>query len=388
MYKVYIDKGAINLDRRWKKIAAKDSEIIIFEDYSDLILKLSLNEKNIIFLSDFKSENDCYEKIRILRGKFPLSVVNIVTNAKYKTGELKRVGLNELVNPSKIKRALIVLQQSFDIADSYYNQNYVHVDDTDITIDKKNINIVSVIGASGGIGKTTIATNLAASYAEFGLKVCLVDFSLQFGDVGLFTNIKPKFTVYDLAVNNLEANPNLNLFIEHVNSNFFVLPAPVLPEQADYINRTMATRMIKVLSMAFDVIIFDTPAVINDLVLELYKLSQQLILVTTKDLNSLKNTKLQLDILTKLKLNEKVKLVINKHDDPRHDVDNNVVRKMFDLKNVALIPFDEIVVENSIKKGEPFIYSYPSEEVADSIRSLMSNVRYNCIVGEYKVEQK
>ena len=38
----------------------------------------------------------------------------------------------------------------------------------------------------------------------------------------------------------------------------------------------MATRMIKVLSMAFDVIIFDTPAVINDLVLELYKLSQQL----------------------------------------------------------------------------------------------------------------
>jgi len=142
MYKVYIDKGAINLDRRWKKIAAKDSEIIIFEDYSDLILKLSLNEKNIIFLSDFKSENDCYEKIRILRGKFPLSVVNIVTNAKYKTGELKRVGLNELVNPSKIKRAMIVLQQSFDIADSYYNQNYVHVDDTDITIDKKNINIV------------------------------------------------------------------------------------------------------------------------------------------------------------------------------------------------------------------------------------------------------
>jgi len=388
MYKVYIDKGAINLDRRWKKIAAKDSEIIIFEDYSDLILKLSLNEKNIIFLSDFKSENDCYEKIRILRGKFPLSVVNIVTNAKYKTGELKRVGLNELVNPSKIKRAMIVLQQSFDIADSYYNQNYVHVDDTDITIDKKNINIVSVIGASGGIGKTTIATNLAASYAEFGLKVCLVDFSLQFGDVGLFTNIKPKFTVYDLAVNNLEANPNLNLFIEHVNSNFFVLPAPVLPEQADYINRTMATRMIKVLSMAFDVIIFDTPAVINDLVLELYKLSQQLILVTTKDLNSLKNTKLQLDILTKLKLNEKVKLVINKHDDPRHDVDNNVVRKMFGLNNVALIPFDEIVVENSIKKGEPFIYSYPSEEVADSIRSLMSNVRYNCIVGEYKVEQK
>ena len=41
---------------------------------------------------------------------------------------------------------MIVLQQSFDITDSYYNQNYVHVD-TDITIDKKNINIVSVIGA-------------------------------------------------------------------------------------------------------------------------------------------------------------------------------------------------------------------------------------------------
>jgi pilus assembly protein CpaE len=270
------------------------------------------------------------------------------------------------------------------LVDAFNNENYVHVEEHEY----KDISVVSVIGASGGVGKTTIATNLAASFAEFGLKTCLVDFSLQFGDVAMFTNVKPNFTVYDMLLNQLDLTPNLNLFIEHVNPNLFVLPAPVLPEQADYINRSMVAKLIQNLSTSFDVLVFDTPSIVNDLCLELYKLSKQIVMVTTKDLAALKNTKLQLDILDKLSLTDKIKLVLNKHDSPKFIVNNEDVKKMLNVDVLTTIPHTNTVTVNSINMGVPFIYSYPKEPISDNIRELMSKVRYNCIVGGYDVEKK
>ncbi len=388
MYKIYVDKDIYNSNKLWRKTNEyKDTEVIIYNGFADLILKLEMTDKNIIFMSDFRTPNDCYEKVKILRGKYPLSVVNVVYEGNLNVGELKRVGLNELIKPSRTKAITLVLEQSFRLADTYANQDFVRVDSSNIiTIDRRDINLVTVVGSSG-VGKTTVAANLASAYAEFGLKVCLVDFSLQFGDVGLFTNIKPTFTVYDLAMNNLDSNANLETFINKVNSNLYVLPAPVLPEQADYITRTMVPKIIKALSLTFDTVIFDTSALVNDLNLELYKLSQQIVLVTTKDLAALKNTKLIMDILAKLKVDEKIKFVLNKHDAPMYLVENEVVKKMFNLDIMSLVPYNDVVAVNALNMGVPFIYSYPREDVSDAIRTLMSTVRYNCIVGDYKVEK-
>jgi pilus assembly protein CpaE len=291
-----------------------------------------------------------------------------------------------MIKPGDSKAILDNLDQSKRLAESYTSDQYVHVDDKNIKY--KDINVVSVIGPSGGVGKTTIATNLAASFAEFGLKTCLVDLSLQFGDVGLFTNIKPTFTVYDLMVNNSDFNPNMNLFIEHVNPNLFVLPAPVLPEQADYITRSMVAKMIKNLSVYFDVVVFDTPSIINDICLELFQLSHQVVLVTTKDLGSIKNSKLAIDLLTKLRVDNKIKLVLNKFDSPKFVVENEAVRRMLGVDIISLVPHTNTITGNAINMGVPFIYSYPREPISDAVRELMTKVRYNCIVGDTRIEKK
>lgn len=388
MYKVFLDKGFVGKDKIWKKLKDdSDLEVVICSDFSDLVVKLENTGKNIIYLYDYSNNNDCYEKARVLKGKFPTSVINIVANgATVNTKHLNRIGVNALIKASGTKEILDNLDSSKRLVDTYLDDQYVHVDDSELKY--RDISVVSVIGASGGVGKTTIATNLAASFAEFGLKTCLVDLSLQFGDVGMFTNIKPTFTVYDLMVNNTDYNPNMNLFIEHVNPNLFVLPAPVLPEQADYITRSMIAKMIKNLSVFFDIVVFDTPSIINDLCLELFQMSQQIVMVTTKDLGSLKNSKLTLDILTKLNVAEKVKLVLNKYDSPKFVVENDAVKKMLGIDVISLIPHTNTITGNAINMGVPFIYSYPREAISDAVRELMSKVRYNCIIGDTKIEKK
>ena len=386
MYKVYVDKVLFNKEKAWKNIANESKyEVISYHGFSDLIVKLNIEDDNIIYLFDYSTSNDCYEKIRVLKGKFSACALNIVSNGiKLEAKHLNRLGVNASIKANDANAIRETVANSAALVDTFNNESYVHVEDHEY----KDISVVSVIGASGGVGKTTIATNLAASFAEFGLKTCLVDFSLQFGDVAMFTNVKPNFTVYDMLLNKMDLTPNLNLFIEHVNPNLFVLPAPVLPEQADYINRAMVSKLIQNLSTSFDVLVFDTPSVVNDLNLELYKLSKQIVMVTTKDLAAIKNAKLQLDILDKLSLTDKIKLVLNKYDSPKFIVSNEDVRKMLNVDVLTTIPHTNTVTVNSINMGVPFIYSYPKEPISDTIRELMSKVRYNCIVGGYDVENK
>lgn len=387
MYKIYVDKGFLSKNKVWKNLESEDCKVIVCNGFSDLVMKIEVEGKNIVYLYDYSSNSDCYDKARVLKGKFPNTVINIVTNGvNVNPKHLNRIGVNSMIKGNDAKTVTENIAQSKRLADTYSSDQYVHIDESEIKY--KEINVVSVIGPSGGVGKTTIATNLAASFAEFGLKTCLVDLSLQFGDVGLFTNIKPTFTVYDLMVNNRDFNPNMNLFIEHVNPNLFVLPAPVLPEQADYITRSMVAKMIKNLSVYFDVVVFDTPSIINDLCLELFQLSQQIVLVTTKDLGSLKNSKLAIDVLTKLKVNDRIKLVINKHNSPKFVVENEAVRKMLGIDVISYIPHTNTITGNAINIGVPFIYSYPREPISDAVRELMSKVRYNCIVGDSKLEKK
>ena len=60
--------------------------------------------------------------------------------------------------------------------------------------------VLTVFGAKGGIGKTTIATNLAASVAQAGLNVIVMDMDTQYGDVAGLLGVEPRYTVVDLAL--------------------------------------------------------------------------------------------------------------------------------------------------------------------------------------------
>src|SRR5690606_27802070 len=91
--------------------------------------------------------------------------------------------------------------------------------------------VITVFGAKGGIGKTTISSNLAVALAtEAHQSVALVDMDTRFGDVAITMDIPVERSIADLARNldNVDRATLSEYLVEH-ESGVHILPAPTRP---------------------------------------------------------------------------------------------------------------------------------------------------------------
>lgn len=250
--------------------------------------------------------------------------------------------------------------------------------------------IVTVFSTKGGIGKTTIATNLAVAIAEkTNGQVCILDADLQFGDVSLFLNIIPQATVADLVKDMDHLDDNLRGgYLTDYSKRLKVLPAPLRPEQADNITAMHLTEILNAMRTMFQYIIVDTCPSFSDAMLAVLDASDEILVVSALDLPTIKNVKLCLEIMDSLEYcTEKIKLVLNRAN-TETGVDVNEAEKSLGKKFTLLLPSDGKIVVSSVNKGIPFVLSNPETEVARGIFELAGKVSGEKIELEQPVKNE
>jgi pilus assembly protein CpaE len=236
--------------------------------------------------------------------------------------------------------------------------------------------VITFYSPKGGSGCTTLATNLAVCLNNEDTSVVIVDANLQFGDVAVFLNEQGKFSILDLAPRADELDPDIvnNVTIRHSQSGIKILSAPMKPEQSDQVSSEQFSKVIRYLRTMYSYIILDTASSLQNITASAINNSDLLVLLTTQDIPSIKNSRLFLDEIDALGFERKrIIFVMNKFD-KRIGITAEKVSENLKQDISAIIPFEERVIV-SVNRGIPFLLVDKSRPLSRSILSLAEVVR-------------
>lgn len=228
---------------------------------------------------------------------------------------------------------------------------------------------VLVFSGKGGVGKSVVATNLAVALSMRGAKVALVDLDLQYGDVAVLLHVEAHPTsIESLAQQGDQVDAE---FLEEVMAEgpeeVRALLAPSSPEFADLVTGASIRAILRELSRTYDYIVVDSPAHLEERVLEVMEVADQILVVSSFNITSVKDTKITLKLLQSLGIErERVAVVLNqvrpKINFPRADIE-----KSLRFEVLGQLPYDARV-DDTIDTGQPMVVAEPRSEFARQLK--------------------
>jgi pilus assembly protein CpaE len=223
--------------------------------------------------------------------------------------------------------------------------------------EERTAHVIAVYSPQGGAGKTTIATNLAAALMREGVRVLLVDCDFQFGDVGVFLNLKPQATIVELIrnVDDLDIDLVNNVLVTH-DSGLRVLAAPLRPEDVDYVPMEKVPLLIEKLRGVFDYIVLDMNTRIDGTAIALLDMASRILLVLNPTLPALKNGLAAMTLFNSFEYPEEKTLLVLNRVTPELERSKvalavNVFEQKLRRKAFAVIPMDEKRVLFAVNRG-------------------------------------
>ncbi len=237
--------------------------------------------------------------------------------------------------------------------------------------------IVAVFGPKGGVGRTTLAVNLAVAAAtELGQRTCLVDASFQFGDVGVLLNLNPKNkSIADLVPELETGEPeSLDTFLINHSAGIRVMLAPPSPEMAELVTPTATKRMLEALRATHDLVVVDCMPSFNETTLAILDLADTVLTMLSLEITSIKNIRLFLEVAEQLGYGpDKIRLVLNRADSSLGirvaDVEHSIGRRVDHT-----IVSDGRSVVYALNRGVPFFLSNREAQVSQDVLRLASAV--------------
>ena len=232
--------------------------------------------------------------------------------------------------------------------------------------------VITVFGPKGGVGRTTVAANLAVALRQQGSGVAAVDGNLQFGDLSFFFNEQGRNSIADLAsrAEELDREVVSEVMVRHEASSVHILAAPMRPEYADQVSGEQFGSVVRYLSRMYPYVVVDTGSLLNDFTLAALDASDLVLLLITQDIPAIKNARLFLDLADGLGISrDQIVLVMNRYD-KRRTITPERVKENFKKEIEAIIPLDEKLVVPAMDRGEPFILRSGTSPTSKAISEL------------------
>lgn len=248
--------------------------------------------------------------------------------------------------------------------------------------------IVSVHGAKGGVGKTTISANIAVGLSLLGLKTVIVDLDVENGNLASVLHVSGSRTIKDWVKGNVHEDEKSLLVHE---SGLSVLQGLVMPAEASLITAEVTERILSRLARRFDVVVADTGTVEIDPMIVAMKMSEKCYIVADYDLTRAPNILNLLNDARMLGIDlDKMKLILNNVPDKRparqQDLLNNIpIQFLTEIRQDNYVP----VVAND--GGTPYIdkrCSRFSEDLFIVIEDILESTEFSMKLNQKRAGRR
>lgn len=185
----------------------------------------------------------------------------------------------------------------------------------------KPARVISITSGKGGVGKTTVAVNLAMAFAQKGLRVALLDADLGLANAHILLGMKPKFNLSHVVLDKFEIE---EVIVRGPLGVQVLSGGQGLREMANLSaeQRGKLLRGLGQLERTIDILLVDTGAGISENVINFASYADEVIVVTTPNLAAITDA---FSI---------IKILLDKDRRSKIGVITNMVEDMYQAKNV------------------------------------------------------
>ncbi len=252
-------------------------------------------------------------------------------------------------------------------------------------------NIIAVAGASGGVGNTSIAVNLAVALATNPERsVVLIDLDLALGDADVFLDMIPDYTLLDVAQNisRLDLALLRKSLTKH-ESGVYLLPRPVQIEDMSSISNEDLKRVIGLLKASFTHLIIDLSKSYSRLDITALESANSIVLLTQLDLPCLRNVvRLLSSLETYDDVNDKIRIVVNRVGLDKMQISSTKAEETIDRDIFWRIPNNYPVISECRNNGVPLLENAKNAAITQSICELAEKLSGDLEDDEGKPNKK
>lgn len=230
--------------------------------------------------------------------------------------------------------------------------------------------VITVMGAKTGCGSSFVAANLAVLLASPEVpRVALVDLNLLSGDLAVMFQIRPKWTICELAAVDKLDGTALDEHLIATPTGVTLLAAPLEPGENSVVTDADVRRILGALRDRFPFVIVDVSTALPEQTFAALEESNEVVLIGTLDVPSIKNLMLSLRRVQQLDFGRgQIRLVLNRANS-RVGLSTDDVEKAIGTTIDFTIPSSRDVPV-SINEGSPLVWKKRKSPVAISLERL------------------
>lgn len=327
----------------------------IFTNYQTGFEKIKNSETEPIVIACFDSFEfkDIIESLKLYTSKIIFVSTDYSTNTIIKA---MRAGAKDFLPKPVIKNALLSAVKI--LLNSEYKE-------------EESSKIITIYSNKGGIGKTTIATNLASELAKVTRdKVALIDLNLQLGDITTFLNLNPSFDVNYVITKLVEKKEDtiLKAFERYKDTNLYVLADPCFIEQAEAITPQKINSLFNALRKIFPYIVIDMSSAIDANSLKILDDSDLILFTSIVNIPAIRNCQRCLTLFNSRHYpKNKVQVIINRYME-NDEIKIEDIETAIGTKIYWKIPNNYFSIMDAINKGVTVGEVSHNSNIANSFR--------------------